>query len=89
MRRTSAGIATGRRGAIGLPTSENCVMTLNRREMLLAAGAALLGPGVAGRALAQSKKESKKVLFFTKSSGLPALGHRPQGRPAQPWPSAS
>jgi type 1 glutamine amidotransferase len=45
-------------------------MTLNRREMLLAAGAALLGPGVAGRALAQSKKESKKVLFFTKSAGF-------------------
>ncbi len=45
-------------------------MTLNRREMLLAAGAALLGPGVSGRALAQSKKESKKVLFFTKSAGF-------------------
>ena len=45
-------------------------MSLNRREMLLAAGAALLGPGVAGRALAQSKKESKKVLFFTKSAGF-------------------
>ena len=45
-------------------------MTLNRREMLLAAGAALLGPGVAGRALAQTKKESKKVLFFTKSAGF-------------------
>jgi uncharacterized protein len=45
-------------------------MTLNRREMLLAAGASLLGPGVAGRALAQSKKESKKVLFFTKSAGF-------------------
>ncbi len=45
-------------------------MTLNRREMLLAAGAAMLGPGVAGRALAQSKKESKKILFFTKSAGF-------------------
>ena len=45
-------------------------MTLNRREMLLAAGASLLGPGVAGRALAQSKKEPKKVLFFTKSAGF-------------------
>ncbi len=46
-------------------------MTINRREMLLAAGAALLGPASLGRVLAQDKAgPAKKVLFFTKSSGF-------------------
>lgn len=44
---------------------------LNRRELLLAAGAGLLGAGVFGRsALAASRLAGKKVLFFTKSSGF-------------------
>jgi type 1 glutamine amidotransferase len=43
---------------------------LNRREMLIAAGAAALGAGVTGRALAASKGATKRVLFFTKSSGF-------------------
>ncbi len=46
-------------------------MNQNRREMMLAAGAALLGPGVL-QALGASRKSfaGKKVLFFTKSSGF-------------------
>ena len=44
-------------------------MTLNRRQLLLAAGASLLGPSTL-RALAAQKGATKKVLFFTKSSGF-------------------
>ncbi|MDB5351659.1 MAG: hypothetical protein JWN86_2906 [Planctomycetota bacterium] len=46
-------------------------MSLNRRQMLLASGAALLGPAVAGRVLAgpYGSAPKKKVLFFTKSTG--------------------
>jgi type 1 glutamine amidotransferase len=43
---------------------------LNRREWLLAGGAAWLGAGSINRLLAEPKGESKKVLFFTKSSGF-------------------
>jgi type 1 glutamine amidotransferase len=45
-------------------------MTLNRRQMLFATGAALLGAPAAGRALAADKGGPKKVLFYTKSSGF-------------------
>src|ERR1700682_3884702 len=45
-------------------------MTWNRRQMLLAAGAALIAPGAMGRALAVNNGSPKKVLFFTKSSGF-------------------
>ena len=45
-------------------------MTWNRRQMLLAAGAALIAPGAMGRALAANNGSPKKVLFFTKSSGF-------------------
>jgi uncharacterized protein len=44
---------------------------LNRRQLLLAAGATWLGAGSINRLLAQPKGSSKKVLFFTKSSGFP------------------
>jgi type 1 glutamine amidotransferase len=43
---------------------------LNRRQWLLAGGAAWLGIGSMRRLLAQPKGTSKKVLFFTKSSGF-------------------
>jgi type 1 glutamine amidotransferase len=43
---------------------------LNRREWLLAGGAAWLGAGTMSRALAQPRGRTKKVLFFTKSSGF-------------------
>jgi uncharacterized protein len=43
---------------------------LNRRHWLLAVGAAWLGAGSMSRLLAQPKGSSKKVLFFTKSSGF-------------------
>ncbi len=43
---------------------------LNRRQWLLSAGAAWLGAGSMNRLLAQPKGTSKKVLFFTKSSGF-------------------
>src|SRR4051812_7861314 len=46
-------------------------MTLNRRQMLFATGAALLGAPSMRRALAADTQGSpKKVLFFTKSSGF-------------------
>ena len=46
-------------------------MSLNRRQLLLASGAALLGAGpLLGRA-ARGAGGTKKVLFFTKSSGFP------------------
>jgi uncharacterized protein len=45
-------------------------MTWNRRQMLLAAGAALVTPETLDRALAADKGSPKKVLFFTKSSGF-------------------
>jgi uncharacterized protein len=47
----------------------NC--DLNRRQLLLAAGAGWLGAGAMNRLLAQPKGAGKKVLFFTKSSGFP------------------
>ena len=42
----------------------------NRRQLLLAAGAAVLGAGTLSRAFAAGAAPSKKVLFFTKSSGF-------------------
>jgi hypothetical protein len=45
--------------------------SLNRRELLLAGGAAWIGAGALSRALGASQKSSKKVLFFTKSAGFP------------------
>jgi type 1 glutamine amidotransferase len=42
----------------------------NRRELLLAGAASWLGAGAASRLLAQTKGDTKKVLFFTKSSGF-------------------
>ena len=45
-------------------------MSLNRRRMLLAAGAAALGAGPLARAFAAPDGPKKKVLFFTKSSGF-------------------
>jgi len=55
--------------------------TLNRRQMLLASGAALLGAGALARTTQAAQKEitkTKKVLFFTKSSGFqhPAITRR-------------
>jgi type 1 glutamine amidotransferase len=45
-------------------------LDLNRRQLLLAGGAAWLGAGAMARAMApQAKGATKKVLFFTKSSG--------------------
>jgi uncharacterized protein len=44
--------------------------SMNRRQMLLASGAAFLGAGVAGRAFGATRVASKRVLFFTKSSGF-------------------
>jgi type 1 glutamine amidotransferase len=43
---------------------------LNRRQWLVAGGAAWLGAGAMGRVLAQPSVDTKKVLFFTKSSGF-------------------
>ncbi len=43
-------------------------MALNRRQMLMASGAALLGPAALGSLRASAKDDpAKKVLFFTKS----------------------
>jgi len=43
---------------------------LSRRELMLAGGAAWLGVGGMARLLAAPKTSTKKVLFFTKSSGF-------------------
>ena len=43
---------------------------LNRRQLLLAGGAAWLGAGAMSRVLAAAQGSTKKVLFFTKSSGF-------------------
>jgi type 1 glutamine amidotransferase len=55
-----------------MPSRETKTMSgdLNRRRLLLAAGAAWLGTGSINRLLAQPKGGTKKVLFFTKSSGF-------------------
>ena len=46
-------------------------MSLNRRQMLLAAGASLLGPIALGPGIARAaRNKTKKVLFFTKSAGF-------------------
>src|SRR3954453_1769459 len=47
--------------------------TVSRRQMLFAAGAAMLGASPLSRAFAsaRAKADPKKVLFFTKSSGFP------------------
>ena len=45
-------------------------MSLNRRQLLLAAGAALLGPSSLKALADQKAGAAKKVLFFTKSSGF-------------------
>ncbi len=59
-------------------------MALTRRQMLLASGAALLGPAAAARALSpRSRAPGKKVLFFTKSSGFQhSVITRKDGKPA-------
>src|SRR5437879_1886890 len=44
-------------------------MTLSRRQMLFASGAALLG-ATAPRRLFAANQATKRVLFFTKSSGF-------------------
>jgi type 1 glutamine amidotransferase len=58
--------------------------TLNRRQLLLAGGAAWLGAGAMARAMApQRKAGTMKVLFFTKSSGFehPVIAER-GGKPS-------
>jgi type 1 glutamine amidotransferase len=45
-------------------------MTLNRRKMLFATGAALIGAPAMSRVLGAEKAGSKRVLFYTKSSGF-------------------
>jgi len=45
-------------------------MSFDRRQLLLAAGAALLGPSALRALAAQKGGATKKVLFFTKSSGF-------------------
>ncbi len=45
-------------------------MSMNRRQILIASGAALLGPAAMGRLFAAEQGATKKVLFFTKSSGF-------------------
>ena len=59
-------------------------MNVNRRQMLLASGAALLGAGATGRVLGREDKPAgKKVLFFTKSSGFEhSVIARKDGKPA-------
>jgi len=56
---------------------------INRRELLIAAGAAALGVNALGRGRALAQGEGKKVLFFTKSSGFQhSVITRKDGQPA-------
>jgi type 1 glutamine amidotransferase len=43
----------------------------NRREWMMAGGAAFLGAGAMDQLLARTQAETKKVLFFIKSAGFP------------------
>jgi uncharacterized protein len=65
--------AGGRRGPDRVSKLDNegeiATMKLSRRQMLFASGAALLGPGAAKRLFAADPSGTKRVLFFTKSSG--------------------
>ena len=45
-------------------------MSMNRRQLMLTAGAALLGPSTLRALAAQKGGATKKVLFFTKSAGF-------------------
>ena len=45
-------------------------MSMNRRQLLQAAGASLLGPALGRSAIAAERLDGKKVLFFTKSAGF-------------------
>ena len=62
------------------------IQNLNRRELLLASGAAWLGAGgvIDYSAPSASRGPGKKVLFFTKSSGFQHSVDHPQGRQARP-----
>ena len=62
---------------------------LNRRQLLLAGGAAWLGAGSMNRLLAQPKGATKKVLFFTKSSGFQHSVIARNGDKPRAWPSGS
>jgi type 1 glutamine amidotransferase len=56
---------------------------LNRRELLIAGGAAWLGAGAMGRVLARPQGPTKKVLFFIKSAGFPhSVVTRRDGKPS-------
>jgi uncharacterized protein len=56
---------------------------LNRRELLIAGGAAWLGAGAMGRVLARPQGPTKKVLFFIKSAGFPhSVVTRRNGKPS-------
>ena len=58
-------------------------MSMNRRQLLLTAGAALLGPSSLRALAAQKGGATKKVLFFTKSSGFAhSVVTRKDGKPA-------
>lgn len=55
---------------------------LNRRAMLMAGGVAWLGAGRLAQALGAARSSTKKVLFFTKSSGFPhPVVNGPNGQP--------
>ena len=56
---------------------------LNRRELLLAGGAAWLGAGAMAGAWPSPREATKKVLFFTKSSGFQhSVIARKDGKPS-------
>ena len=58
-------------------------MRQNRRQMLLASGAAMLGSALLGRSHAEQKRTARRILFFTKSSGFQhSVITRKGGQPA-------
>ena len=68
--RSAVGLAGRGPGVSEAIRGDFAMSSMNRRQMLLASGAAFLGAGVAGRAFAAAKAGTPKVLFFTKSSGF-------------------
>ena len=59
-------------------------MDLNRRQMLFAAGAALIGSGSMSRVLAARQGKSEEGPLLHQELGLPPLGHHREGEQALP-----
>ena len=62
---------------------------LNRRQWLLAGGRGLAGRRVDEPPAGPAQGSQQESPLLHQELGLPALGHRPQGRQARVWPNGS